>query len=261
MKSEQPNQTSRPLPSEALPEEVERFDIHFRIQHVIMLTTFLLLFFTGWALKFSEVQTSHVWIRIWGGPRTAGIIHRIAGVTMLLDGLYHVLYLGYRFAKGKLRFDLIPVWKDVVDFFQNIRYFLGLSRKRPKFGKFNYLQKFDYWAVFWGIFIIGSSGLCLAFPTRAAVFFPAWSTNWIWELIYIMHSDEALLAIIFILFWHFYNEHLRPDVFPMSWVWITGKLSIEELRERHPLEFERLFPAVAKAKEKADATDSLQGEQ
>jgi thiosulfate reductase cytochrome b subunit len=164
---------------------------------------------------------------------------------MLLDSLYHVFYLLYRFSKGKLRWDLLPVWKDVTDAYQNIRYFLGLSKEQPKFRKFTYLQKFDYWAVFWGVFIIGSSGLALAFPTKAALIFPQWTTGWIWELVYIMHSDEALLAIVFILFWHFYNEHLRPEVFPMSWVWITGKLSIEELQEKHPLEFQRLFPDLA----------------
>ena len=122
-----------------------------------------------------------------------------------------------------------------------------------RFRKFNYLQKFDYWAVFWGVFVIGASGLVLTFPTEAAVVFPAWSKNWIWELVYVMHSDEALLAIVFILFWHFYNEHLRPEVFPMSWIWITGRISVEELRERHPREFERLFPGIP-AEEPALAT-------
>ena len=227
---------------DVLPDEVERFNIHYRIQHVLMLTSFLVLFFTGWALKFSEVETSYSWIHFWGGPKTAGIIHRIAGITMIMDSLYHVLYLIYRFSRGELRWDLIPVWKDFEDLYQNIRYFLGLSKEKPRFGRFSYLQKFDYWAVFWGIFVIGFSGLALAFPTKAALFFPESSKNWIWELIYIMHSDEALLAIVFILFWHFYNEHLRPEVFPMSWVWITGKISTHELRHEHPMEFERLFP-------------------
>ncbi len=230
-----------------LPNEVERFNIHYRIQHVIMLTSFLLLFFTGWALKFSEVETSYSWIGFWGGPETAGKIHRIAGITMLLDSLYHLVYLMMRFARGKLRFDLLPVWKDVVDFYQNILYLLGLSKQKPQFGRFTYLQKFDYWAVFWGIFIIGSSGLALAFPTKAALLFPEAITGWIWELIYVMHSDEALLAIVFILFWHFYNEHLRPEVFPMSWVWITGKISTKDLEHHHPMEFKRLFPEGAPA--------------
>lgn len=241
-----------------LPEEIERFNIHYRIQHVLMLSSFLVLFFTGWALKFSEVETSQGWIRIFGGPERAGIIHRIAGITMIVDSLYHVLYLGYRLVRGKLGFDLIPTPKDFVDLYDNFRYFFGFTREKPNFGRFTYLQKFDYWAVFWGIFIIGSSGLALAFPTKAALLFPASAKNWIWELIYIMHSDEALLAILFILFWHFYNEHLRPEVFPMSWVWITGKLSMHEFKEEHPLEYKqflakRAAAAAARPESKPDA--------
>jgi formate dehydrogenase subunit gamma len=238
--------------------EVERFNLVFRIQHIIMLTTFLLLFFTGWALKFHEVEGSNRLIQFWGGPKVAGLVHRTAGITMLLDSLFHILYLGYRASRGKIRWDLIPDLQDGRDLCQNIRYFLGFTPDKPRFRRFSYLQKFDYWAVFWGIFIIGASGLCLTFPTKAALVFPAWSKNWIWELVYIMHSDEALLAIVFILFWHFYNEHLRPDVFPMNWIWLTGKMSVEELRERHPREYERLFPGgvrpVAAATAAADAS-------
>lgn len=235
--------------ADGVPEEIERFNMHYRIQHFIMLATFLILFFTGWALKFSEVESSQAWIRIWGGPETAGLIHRIAGITMLLDSLYHVMYLAYRFSKGKMRWDLVPVPRDIVDLYDNFRYFLGLSKEKPQFGRFTYLQKFDYWAVFWGIFVIGASGLVLAFPTKAAYFFPEATKNWIWELVSVMHSDEALLAILFILFWHFYNEHLRPEVFPMSWIWITGKMSTEELEHHHPREFKRLFPKAAAMRE------------
>jgi len=235
----------------ALPEEVQRFNLTFRIQHAVMAGSFLVLFFTGWALKFHEVQGSHAWIDLWGGPRVAGLVHRAAGITMLLDSLFHVGYLAYRAARGKLRWDIIPDWQDCKDAYNNIRYFLGLAADKPRFRRFNYLQKFDYWAVFWGIFVIGASGLALTFPTKAAVIFPAWSANWIWELVSVMHSDEALLAIVFILFWHFYNEHLRPDVFPMSWIWITGRMSVEELRERHPKEFERLFPGHSATTETA----------
>jgi formate dehydrogenase subunit gamma len=237
-----PDSVAKPV-EVAVEGEVQRFNLVFRIQHIIMLTTFLLLFFTGWALKFHDVAGSQRWIQLWGGPKVAGIVHRTAGITMILDSLFHVFYLGYRASRGKMRWDLIPDCQDVRDLWQNIRYFLGFSPDKPRFRRFSYLQKFDYWAVFWGIFIIGASGLCLTFPTKAALVFPAWSSNWIWELVYIMHSDEALLAIVFILFWHFYNEHLRPDVFPMNWIWLTGKMSVEELQERHPREYERLFPA------------------
>jgi cytochrome b subunit of formate dehydrogenase len=239
-----------------IPKEIERFDIIFRIQHVVMFTTFLLLSFTGWGLKYAhEPQgVSSMWIRVWGGAETAGLIHRIAGVTMLLDFVTHVIYLVYLIAIGKITFStkttLIPMPKDVLDVIKNFMYFLGLSKEKAQFGKFSYAQKFDYWAVFWGMFIIGTSGFALAFPIFFSNFVPQFTSGWIWEVLSIMHSDEALLAIVFILFWHFYNEHLKPDVFPMSWIWITGKISTETLKHHHPLEYERLFPDDAKKNKK-----------
>lgn len=229
-----------------LPGEVERFNVIFRIQHVIMFTTFLLLSFTGWGLKYAEVEQSSWWIRIWGGAETAGIIHRGAGIAMLLDFIWHVAYLAYLFVRGRIKLSanttVIPLPKDVIDVAHNSLYFLGIAKTKPKFGRFNYAQKFDYWAVFWGMFIIGFSGFALAFPMIVTYIIPEWSTGWIWQLTGIMHSDEALLAIVFILFWHFYNEHLKPEVFPMSWVWLTGKIPVEELKHKHPLEFESMFP-------------------
>lgn len=232
------------------PQEIERFNIQFRIQHIILFTTFLVLAFTGWSLKYPEVEYSPILVKIWGGPKMAGKIHVASGITLILDFLYHILYVGYLTITGKIQINplttIIPLPKDIVDAYKNILYFLGIGKEKPKFGSYNYMQKFDYWAVFWGMLIIGVSGLALAFPTTAALFIPSWTTNWVWELLFIMHSDEALLAIVFILFWHFYNEHLRPDVFPMSWIWITGKISLEDLKEKHALEYEALFPEISK---------------
>ncbi|RME64220.1 MAG: cytochrome b/b6 domain-containing protein [Nitrospirae bacterium] len=224
--------------------EIERFNIIFRIQHIIMFTTFLLLAFTGWGLKYAHIDVSSWWIRIWGGPEVAGIIHRIAGVTMILDFVFHVLYVSYLLITGKMKIrketTVIPLPKDVKDVIHNFLYFLGLSKTKPRFGRFTYAQKFDYWAVFWGMFVIGISGLCLAFPVQASYLIPEGITGWFWPLVAVMHSDEALLAIVFILFWHFYNEHLKPEVFPMSWVWLTGKISLRELKHKHPLEYDLL---------------------
>lgn len=225
----------------------QRFNTVERIQHVILLTSFLLLSFTGWALKYPEQTIEHSsWlVKIWGGAKNAGIVHRIAGITMLLDFLWHVIYLGYMLSTGKMKIrketTIIPLPKDITDAVKNILYFLGLSKEKPQFGRFSYIHKFDYWAVFWGMGIIGLSGLFLAFPVQASYLFPLWSVNWIWEVIYIMHSDEALLAIVFILFWHFYNEHLKLGKFPMSMTWITGKISIEDMKHEHPLEYKLEF--------------------
>jgi len=163
-----------------------------------------------------------------------------------------VLYLGYLFVTGqmtiKAKTTVIPLPKDVFDIVQNFMYFLGLSKEKARFAKYSYAQKFDYWAVFWGMFIIGFSGFALAFPMLVSFIIPQAISGWIWEVLSIMHSDEALLAIVFILFWHFYNEHLKSDVFPMSWLWITGKISTERLRHHHPLEYEMLFPQATKDK-------------
>ena len=228
-----------------IPEEYIRFNIIERIQHIILFTTFLLLTFTGWAVKYPEVQQSQWWIRIWGGPETAGIIHRVAGITMLFDFVWHVVYMIYRIVSGKISFHkyktLIPLPTDLTDLVKNLMYFMGASREKPQFGRFSYLHKFDYWAVFWGMAIIALSGLFLTFPVQASYLFPAWSVNWIWELIFIMHSDEALLAIVFILFFHFYNEHLRWEHFPMNMVWLTGRLTMEKMKHEHPLEYELEF--------------------
>lgn len=228
-----------------IPMEYLRFNVVERIQHAILLITFLLLAFSGWALKYPEIEQSKWWIGMWGGPKTAGLIHRIAGVTMILDFLWHVIYMVYRVSTGKIKFrketTVVPLPQDIFDFIKNIFYYFGISKEKPKFGRFNYIHKFDYWAVFWGMAIIGLSGLFLAFPVYASYLFPAWSLNWIWEVVSVMHSDEALLAIVFILFIHFYNEHLKLENFPMSMVWITGKIPIERMKHEHPLEYEIEF--------------------
>lgn len=233
-----------------IPNEVERFNIVFRIQHIVLFTTFLLLSFTGWALKYPEVEQSRLLVRIWGGPETAGAIHRIAGITMIVDFVWHVAYLVYLIITGKMRFNpvttIIPLPKDVTDVAHNFLYFFGLSKTKPQFGRFSYIHKFDYWAVFWGMGIIGISGLVLAFPVFASNFFPEFTLGWIWPMMRIFHSDEALLAIVFILSWHFYNEHLKVGKFPMSWVWITGRIATKDLEHEHELEFEHLFPEAKK---------------
>ncbi len=243
--------TTNTATAQNIPKEIERFDIIFRIQHVVMFTTFLLLSFTGWGLKYAhEPQgVASWWIRVWGGAETAGLIHRIAGVTMLVDFATHCVYLSYLFVVGKITWDsrttIIPIPKDILDVIKNFMYYFGLSKEKARFGKFSYAQKFDYWAVFWGMFIIGTSGFALAFPIFFSHFVPQFTSGWIWEVLSIMHSDEALLAIVFILFWHFYNEHLKPEVFPMSWTWITGKISTDTLKHHHPLEYEMRFPGAS----------------
>jgi nitrate reductase gamma subunit len=130
---------------------------------------------------------------------------------------------------------MIPSKKDFQDLFQHIAYFLGKGDP-PRFGRFAYWEKFDYWAVFWGIAFIGGSGLVLWFPEFLSRFLPGIFFN----IAYTIHSDEALLAIGFIFIVHLYNAHFRASVFPLDKTIFTGKIEAKEMMERHPLEWEDL---------------------
>ncbi len=130
---------------------------------------------------------------------------------------------------------MLPTKKDLSDFVGSIKWFLGLGR-RPQYGRWTYWEKFDYFAVFWGIFVIGSTGLTLWFSEFFTRFLPGWLLN----VATIIHSDEALLATGFIFTVHFFNTHLRPEKFPMDIVVFTGRMPIEELKRDKPEEYEAL---------------------
>jgi len=220
-------------------ERFERFSLNQRIQHILLFSSLIILVITGFPLKFPEVEWLSAIFYLTGGVGGARIIHRFAAVVMLLDFVYHNIYIFHHIYRGKIGmkeiFLMVPSPKDVKDLIQNIRYFIGLSKERPKFDKFSYMEKFDYWAVYWGIFIMGGSGLVLWFPE----FFTKFVKLDIVRIAYIAHSDEALLAFLAISCWHMYNVHLSPRHFPMNKVWYTGWLTREQMLEEHPLEYER----------------------
>jgi len=220
-------------------ERFERFSLNERIQHILLFSTVILLIITGFPLKYPELDWLSAIFFFTGGVGGARIIHRIAAVILLLVFGYHNLYictLIYRRRIGlKEIFLMVPTPKDVKDLIQNLRYFLGLSTERPRFDKFSYMEKFDYWAVYWGMFIMGGSGLVLWFPE----FFTQFVKLDIVRIAYIMHSDEALLAFLALSCWHMYNVHLGPRHFPMNKVWYRGWLTREQMLEEHPLEYER----------------------
>jgi formate dehydrogenase subunit gamma len=192
---------------------------------------------TGWPLKAARIGASTQLVEFFGGQHVLAIVHRVAGSLLLAVAVYHLAYLVALLWRGRLSLSMMPGIKDVYDVIGNLLYFLGMKKERPKFDGWTYYEKFDYWAVFWGMAIMGGSGLLLWFPVFASHLLPG-------ELIslsYIAHSDEALLAALAIFLWHFYNTHLRPTIFPMSWVWLTGRISAEALYEEHRAEYERLF--------------------
>jgi cytochrome b subunit of formate dehydrogenase len=224
---------------ETHPEVFWRFNVFHRFIHLVMLVTFIGLALTGLPIKYSDAFWARGLMLLWGGVRGAGIFHRwFAGITFGYF-FFHLLWiLYYRLAlKGDLfgQDSMVPTRKDFQDLFQHIAYFLGKG-KPPQFGRFTYWEKFDYWAVFWGIAFIGGSGLILWFPE----FFSRYLPGVLFNIAYTVHSDEALLATGFIFVVHLYNAHLRANVFPIDRSIFTGKIEAKEIMERHPLEWEHL---------------------
>jgi len=209
--------------------------------HVSIVVSFLLLSITGLPLKFAASPWAETMIRYLGGAQSAGILHRIGAIITFGYFAVHLGNLGYQmFFKGQKGFlwgwrSMVPQLTDVKDFIANMKYFLYLGPK-PKFDRFTYWEKFDYLAVFWGVAMIGFSGLMLWFPEFFAKVVPGWVLN----AAYIIHSDEALLATGFIFLFHFFHTHLRPEAFPMDPVIFTGSMPLERFKEERPLEYQRM---------------------
>jgi cytochrome b subunit of formate dehydrogenase len=225
-----------------------RFSRTNRLLHVVMIVSFISLALTGLTLKFSYTSWAVTLSRILGGFEAAGNIHRFAAVGMVSVFCVHLADL---FRRRRTEFgtwkalllgphSMIPGRKDWTEFVGSLKWFLGRG-PRPRYGRWTYWEKFDYFAVFWGIAIIGSTGLTLWFPEFFTRFLPGWSLN----VATIVHSDEALLAVGFIFTVHFFNTHLRPEKFPMDIVVFTGQMTVEDLRRDKPAEYDEVVRAGA----------------
>jgi len=235
------------------PEEGEmfqRFNRNFRFQHIVMFTSVILLIITGMPIKFPDFVLSRFLVNLWGGFHNSTIVHRI-GAGMLIYFMVHHLFYTVLSRQGRRDFVLlIPTPKDARDLVQNIRHFLGKAPEKPRFGRFSYIEKFDYWAVYWGCVIMIGSGLFLWGESIALKYFP----KYILDVAHEMHSDEAMLATLAIVIWHFYNVHFNPDRFPGTLMWWHGQISEHEMKEEHPLEYEEMM-AKRSRQEAAEVTN------
>lgn len=234
-----------PLPWTSVP----RFDIHQRIQHFLLMGSFIVLAVTGISEKFYRLEPFGSMIALMGGMDTVRLIHRLAGGVMIADGIYHMLYLAPRLmtvqsgtplANAGRWLEMIPSRKDFQDFFKMMSYFLGMSPRPPAFGRYSYMQKFDYWAVFWGLTVMAGSGLIMLLPALGVDFM---GTAVIAAAL-AAHSDEAILAVAWILIVHLYHAHLSPRIFPFNTTIFTGRIPTALLMEEHSLEYARLVTAM-----------------
>ena len=209
-----------------------RFNRNFRFQHMVMFSSVILLIVTGMPLKFPNFILSRFVINFWGGIQYSTIVHRIGAGMLIYFMVHHFLYTILTRDGRRDFLLLLPKLGDAKDIAHNIRHFLGKLPDKPRFGRFSYIEKFDYWAVYWGCIIMIGSGLFLWFETDVLRFLPKYALDVAHE----MHSDEAMLATLAIVIWHFYNVHFNPDAFPMNPAWLTGCISDEEMARDHPVE-------------------------
>jgi predicted CXXCH cytochrome family protein len=224
-------------------KQYQRFAPYQRTMHLMMLLSFFTLALTGMVLKFSYMGWAQGFSALLGGFSTTGVLHRLGAVTLIGVFLVHLadvwLQKG-RSGKTWLQFitaadSLIFNWQDARELWQSIKWFFGRG-PRPRYGRYTYWEKFDYFAVFWGMLIIGSTGLLLWFPEIFTLVLPGQAVN----IATILHSDEALLAVAFIFTVHFFNTHFRPDKFPMDPVIFTGRVALEDLERDKPREYQEL---------------------
>ncbi len=210
-----------------------RMDVAQRWQHFLLAASFILLAWTGFALKFPDSWVAHSLVF---GESFRRWSHRIAGVVMLLTGAYHLGYVaacreGRRFVK-----DMMPGFRDARDAAANSRFLAGLGGPKPRFGRFGYAEKMEYWAVVWGTVIMGTTGLMIWFKMDVTRFLP----RWVVDVATTIHYYEAILACLAILVWHFYHVIFDPDVYPLNRAALDGRVSRHWLEEEHPLD-----PALA----------------
>ncbi len=208
-----------------------RMSLNERIQHGALLVSFTTLVVTGFALKFPDA-----W---WVSPlmfELRSIVHRSAGVAMVLASLYHIYYLFFVPRGKQMLRDMLPNWTDLTELVGVLEYNLGLSPDKPKFGRFSYVEKAEYWALIWGTFVMAATGFILWFDNT----FIGLLTKLGWDVARTIHYYEAWLATLAIIVWHFYFVIFNPDTYPLNLAFWKGTITEEEMHEEHPLELERI---------------------
>ncbi|WP_449243864.1 formate dehydrogenase subunit gamma [Desulfobacca acetoxidans] len=228
---------------------LQRFDRYFRLQHILMFVSVIILVITAiplWCLRYPFAVFPAGVIDFFGVPELVRTVHIGAGFLLLFAFGYQVFYMLVHPGGRRDFLLMLPVKKDFSDLYQNILYFLGKTDSPPAFGRFAYFQKFDYWAMFWGCWIMIGTGLIMLYPEKVTVWLPSGAATAVFGIAREAHYHDAILAALTLITWHMYHVHLRPGKFPGSMVWWHGRITQKEQEQEHPLEKEELFSLSCK---------------
>jgi cytochrome b subunit of formate dehydrogenase len=210
-------------------EFVMRMPLRFRLQHAALLTSFIVLVLTGFALKFPDSWFASM---LSLGEHKRHLLHRIAAVVLMGVSAYHIFDIALSREGRRLVLDLFPTLDDARGAWQNVCYYLGLTSRKPGFARFHYAEKAEYWALVWGMIVMAVTGIMLWAKVLVGNHMPRW---WL-DVATAIHFYEAVLATLAIIVWHFYQVFLDPDVYPMNWAWWDGKMTLHHYRDEHGLD-------------------------
>jgi cytochrome b subunit of formate dehydrogenase len=214
-----------------------RFSISDRVEHWVQMASFATLGMTGLAQKFANSPISIWFIALLGGIETIRIIHRIASIGLMFGTVYHLGSSGYKYYVQRSRITMLPSLYDVKAAWGIFLYNLKIKKIKPQQGRFTFDEKFEYWAFVWGTVVMGITGFILWNPISTAKFLPGLAI----PVAKAAHSGEALLAVLAIIVWHFYNVHLKH----LNKSMFTGYLSEHEMLEEHTLELADIKAGIA----------------
>jgi len=222
-----------------------RMSVSERIQHISMAVSFMVLVITGFMLRFPDAW----WVvGIRGLSQNLfeirSVIHRTAAVAMVTSCLYHLVYVIFTKRGRSLIYDLLPRFSDLTDAIAVFKYNFGFSKTKPKFGRFTYIEKSEYWALVWGTIVMTLTGVLMWFDNTFIGLFSKLG----YDIARTIHYYEAWLAFLAIVVWHFYFIIFNPDAYPMNLAWLTGTLSESEMMEEHPLELLKIMEDEEKSK-------------
>jgi len=219
-------------------EQITRFNLTERIQHIILFVTLIMLLITGLSLTYYDSWLGRFMIELEGGLDGRGKLHNLFAFILIGLCIFHSFYVTFS-DKGHKEISYIKFRKkDFKDIILSFRYNFGMSKEKPRFGRYNLAQKFQYWAVVLGCSVMIITGIILLLKFWGiGMIVP----KWLWDITNLIHSYEGMLIFLVLFVWHIYDVHLSPGEFPMSKIWLTGVISKSKLKEEHPEEYEEIY--------------------